>query len=103
MSGREIGVAAGLMIVAIGALSEAASHPGAPAHQLVHVTPRPGPAHTVIVHEVTTRVVTRVVSGSPLAGWELMFIVIAAILVAAGTAIALHSRRQPLWPCTSMT
>jgi hypothetical protein len=60
------------------------------------------PAHTEIIHTITAHTVTRVVNGFPLAGWELMLVAIVALIVAAGTAITIHNRRQ-LWPSTWMT
>ena len=87
MSGREIAVAAGLVIITIGAVDEASHQGSAPAR------PVPQPAHTEAVHTVVTHVVTKTVSGSPLSGWEIMIMVIATLIMAAGTAIALHSRR----------
>jgi hypothetical protein len=93
-AGRDITLGAALVIIVAGALGEASNQGHAPA--LPVVKPTPQPVHTEVVHTVTTHVVTKVVSGSPLSGWEIMFIVIAAIIVAGGTAIALHSRR-PLW------
>jgi hypothetical protein len=90
MSGREVAVAAGLIIVAIGAISEAANQ-HSPA--VTPPVPRPLPTHTVIIHQVTEHTVTRVVSGSPLAGWEIMLIVIAGLIIAGGTTVALFHRR----------
>jgi len=101
MSGREIGVAAGLVIVAIGAISEGANQ-HSPAVRPPAPKPVPAPAHAVVIHQVTEHVVTRVVPGSSLAGWQLMLVIIAAIFVSAGVVIALASRR-PLWPSTWMT
>lgn len=101
MSGREIGVAAGLVIVAIGAISEGANQ-HSPAVRPPAAKPVPEPAHTVVIHQVTEHVVTRVVPGAPLAGWQLMFVITVAIFVSAGVVIALHSRWS-LWPSTWMT
>jgi hypothetical protein len=98
MSGREAAVAAGLVIVAIGALSEGANQHSA-AVRPPAAKPVPLPARTVVIHQVAEHVVTRVVPGSPLAGWQLMFVIIVAIVVSAGVVIALHSRRS-LWPST---
>src|SRR5215472_14143367 len=98
MSGREAGVAAGLVIVVIGALSEAADQHSA-AVRPPGSKPVPAPARTVVIHQVTEHVVTRAVPGSPLAGWQLMFVIIAAVVVSAGVVIALGSRRS-LWPST---
>ncbi len=100
MSGREVGVAAGLVIVAIGAISEAANQHSAAVRP--PAKPAPVPAHTMVIHQVTEHVVTRAVPGSPLAGWQLMLVLIAAIFAAAGVVIALGSRRS-LWPSTWMT
>jgi hypothetical protein len=91
MSGREVAVAAGLLIIAIGAISEAGSQ-GTPSPKPVAIL-RPAPAHTEIIHAVPTHVVTRVVSGSPLAGWEIMLIVIVGLIIAGGTTVALFHRR----------
>ena len=101
MSGREIGVAAGLVIVAIGALSEGTTQ-HSPAVRSPAAKPVPVPAHTVVIHQVTEHVVTRGVPGAPLAGWQLMLVITVAIFVSAGVVIALHSRRS-LWPSTWMT
>ena len=91
MSGREVAVGAGLFIMAVGILADQANSPSAPA--VKPPAPKPVPTHTEIIHTVTTHVVTKVVGGSPLAGWEIMLIVIATLIISAGTAIALHSRR----------
>ncbi len=91
MSGREVAVAAGLVIVAIGAISEEANHQHSPA--VKPSAPRPVLTHTVVIHQVTQHVVTRVVSGSPLAGWEIMLIVIVGLIIAGGTTVALFHRR----------
>jgi len=95
MSGREIAVAAGLMIIAIGAISEA-DHQNPPSPRPVAIF-RPAPAHTEVIHPTVTHVVTRVVSGSPVNGVEIVLMVIALALISAGTVIALHDRRH-LWP-----
>jgi hypothetical protein len=87
MSGREGAVAAGLVIITIGALSEAANQPQ---H---NAAPRPVPVHTVVVHEITTRVVTRHV-GWPVTGWQIMVMVIVAVVMAGGVAIALYRRPE---------
>src|SRR5215472_14380519 len=91
MSGREIAVAAGLMIIAIGAISEA-DHQNPPSPRPVAIF-RPAPAHTVVIHPTVTHVVTRVVSGSPLNGVEIMLIVIVGLIIAGGTTVALFHRR----------
>jgi hypothetical protein len=91
MSGREVAVAAGLVIVAIGAISEGANQ-HSPA-KTPAPKPVPVPVHTVVIHQVTQHVVTRVVPGSPLAGWQIMLIVIAGLIIAGGTAVALFHRR----------
>jgi hypothetical protein len=96
MSGREVAVAAGLVIIAIGALSEAANHPAQ------HATPRPVPTHTVVIHQATTHVVTKL-TGSPVNGLEITLMVIVGMLVSAGVVIALHSIGRQLWPSMSMT
>jgi hypothetical protein len=101
MSGREVAVAAGLVIVAIGAFSETANQ-HSPAVRPPPAKPVPVPAHTVVIHQVAEHVVTRVVQGSPLAGWQLMLVIIAAIVVSAGVVIALGSRWS-LWPSRWMT
>ena len=89
MSGREAAVGAGLFILAAGILADQAnSAPAAP-------KPVPVPTHTVIIHQITEHTVTRVVSGSPVSGWQLMFIVIAALVISAGTVITLHIHRRP--------
>ena len=97
-AGRDITLGAALVIIVAGALGEASNQGHAPARPVPRPTPQP--VHTEVVHTVTTHVVTKVVSGSPLSGWEIMVIVISAIIVAGGTAIALH--RRPLWRFTSM-
>jgi hypothetical protein len=91
MSGREVAVGAGLFIMAVGILADQASSPAAPAVKAP--APRPVPTHTEIIHMVTTHVVTRVVSRSPLAGWQIMMIVIVGLIIAGGTAVAIHHRR----------
>ena len=99
MSGREIAVGAGLLIIAIGAISEADNQHPTPQvvftgpKVLAPLTPKPVPTHTVVVHQVTTHIVTRVVSGSPLAGWQIMLIAIAAVIVVAGAFVAVQLRR----------
>jgi hypothetical protein len=100
MSGREIAVAVGLMIIAIGAISEA-DHQSIPSPKPVAIL-RPAPAHKEVIHQTVTHVVTRVVSGSPVNGVEIVLMVIALALISAGTVITLHNRRQ-LWPSTWTT
>jgi hypothetical protein len=87
MSGREAAVAAGLVIITIGALCEADNQPQ---H---HAAPKPVPVHTVVIHEITTRVVTRH-AGWPVAGWQIMLMVIVAVVVAGGVAITLYRRPE---------
>jgi hypothetical protein len=86
MSGREIGVAAGLFILAVSILADQQPEP----HQ---VAPKPVPTRTVIIHQVTEHVVTRVRSGSPVNGLEIMLMVVVGMLISAGVIIALHFRR----------
>jgi len=99
MSGREIGVAAGLFILAVGILADQKDNP-APHH--LPVKSQPVPTHTVIIHQITTHVVTRVI-GSPVNGLEITLMVIVGMLISAGVVIALHSIRRQLWPSMSMT
>jgi hypothetical protein len=87
MSGREIGVAAGLFILAVGILADQQPEPH-------HVAPKPVHTHTVIIHQVNEHVVTRVSSGSPVNGLEITLMVIVGMLISAGVVIALHFR----WP-----
>jgi hypothetical protein len=53
--------------------------------------PAPRPERTVIVQHTVTHYVTRIKSGSPLAGWEITLMVIVAI--GAAVAVALSARR----------
>ena len=87
MSGREITMAAAMVIVAIGAVEDATHHGAA------SPAPRPAPRPTVIVRTVTQHTMTRAASGSPLSGWEIMLIAIAALIISGWVACVLNRPR----------